>query len=459
MPWSGAIAQVAPLLKAGPNGHYLVDEAGKPFQLRGEAAWSLPVQLTREDVLAYLDDRRAKGFNSLLAEVINVDDGYAANAPENAYGQLPFLDNDFRRRNEAYWAHVDFILDEAAKRGMVVLLSALYLGYNGGGEGWYSAAAGAGADAVRDYGAFLGARYAGRKNIIWVNGGDFRPPASVIPDALAAGILSGDARHLFTAHWGRNSSGTDGNPSWLTLNSSYTGVDNVAARVRADYAAAPALPAILLESHYEGSIAGQPRLTAGEVRGEAWQAYLSGACGNFYGHHSIWPFGPDWRAALDSPGASSLAKLNGFFAGLEWWKLAPDAGDALVAGSNGGGKTAVAAALAGDGSFAVIYAPNGSAFTADLAKLGGNGVKATWFDPFSGARMAAEGSPFAKSLRSFNASAERGSNADPAGAGDWVLLLEPDGTAAIRKPALPAMAKMKGLVIDLLGRFLGSRPH
>jgi len=427
-----AMAQLsAPLLKVGPTRHYLVDENGKPFQLRGEAAWALAVQLTREDVLAYLDDRQAKGFNALLIEVVNVNDGYAANAPKNAYGELPFVNNDFTRRKQAYWTHVDFILDEAGKRGMVVLMSALYLGYNGGGEGWYAAAVSAGPDAIRDYGAFLGARYAGRKNIIWVNGGDFRPPTLAIPDALAAGILSVDKNHLFTTHWSRNSTGTDGNPSWLTLNSSYTGIDNIASRVLADYAAA-ALPTLLLESYYEGSLAGQPQLTARDARGEAWQAYLSGACGNFYGHHSIWPFPSDWQAALGSPGALSLAKQNAFFAGVDWWRLGPDADNALVTTDKGAGKEMLAAARADDGSFAVVYAPGGGAFSADLSKLAGKAVKASWIDPYSGATHVAVGSPFAKSAHAFDPAGENGKNADPATADDWVLLLESDAATGVR---------------------------
>ncbi|MBW8890096.1 MAG: glycoside hydrolase family 140 protein [Fibrobacteres bacterium] len=430
----------APLLTVGPSKHYLVDENGKPFQLRGEAAWALAVQLTREDVLAYLDDRQAKGFNALLIEAVNVDDGYAANAPKNAYGELPFVADDFTRRNEAYWAHVDFILDEAGKRGMVVLMSALYLGYNGGSEGWYAAAVSAGADAIRDYGAFLGVRYAGRKNIIWVNGGDFRPPTLAIPDALAAGILSADKNHLFTTHWARNSTGTDANPSWLTLNSSYTGIDNLASRVLADYAAA-ALPTLLLESYYEGSLAGQLQLTAREVRGEAWQAYLSGACGNFYGHHSVWPFPSDWRTALGSPGALSLSKQNAFFAGADWWKLVPDADNALVTTSKGSGKDMLAAARADDGSFAVVYAPGGAAFSADLSKLAGKSVKASWIDPYSGAAHGAAGSPFAKSAHAFDPAGENGKNADPAAADDWVLLLESDAATEVRDVRLTPLSR------------------
>jgi hypothetical protein len=452
---AAAVQLSAPLLKVGPTGHYLVDENGRPFQLRGEAAWALPVQLAREGVLAYLDDRQAKGFNALMVETINAKDGYAANAPRNAYGESPFVADDFTRRNEAYWTHIDFILDEAGKRGMVVLMSALYLGYGGGGEGWYAAAVSAGPEAIRDYGAFLGARYSGRKNLIWVNGGDFRPPTPAIPDALAAGILSADKGHLFTTHWARNSTGTDGNPSWLTLNSSYTGIDNVESRILADYAAA-ALPTLLLESYYEGSLSGQPQLTARDVRGEAWQAYLSGASGNFYGHHSIWPFSSDWQAALSSPGALSLSNQNAFFAKTEWWKLAPDAGNALVTSAKGSGKDMLAAALADDGSFAVIYAPAGAAFTADLSKLAGKSVKASWIDPSSGAAHNAAGSPFARSAHVFDPAGENGKNADAAAAGDWVLLLEADGVTGLHHArAAPAVHPVSGLpAVDASGRSL-----
>ncbi|GEM_PF-3697933 len=350
-----SLAQIpAPLLKAGPAGHYLTDENGTPFQLRGEAAWSLPVQLAREGVTAYLDDRQAKGFNAMLVEVINVNDGYATNAPKNAYGETPFQ--------------------------------------------------------------------------------------------------SADTRHLITTHWARNSTGTDGKPAWLTLNSSYTGIDELAGRILADYAVAPILPSALLESYYEGSLPGQPQLTTREVRGEAWKAYLSGACGNFYAHHSIWPFGSNWQAALGSPGALSIAKLNGFFAGLAWWNLIPDLGNTLVTGDKGSGRNSLSAARADVGSFAVIYVPTGGTFTVDLSRLTGKAVKATWFDPYSGATHAASASPLAKSARVFNPVGENGKNADPAAANDWVLLLESDVTAGILPDRRHDRTGRKGIEFAFAGK-------
>jgi Protein of unknown function (DUF4038) len=49
---------------------YLVDAAGKPFFINGDSPWSLMVQLTREQADQYLEDRRLKGMNAVMAELI-----------------------------------------------------------------------------------------------------------------------------------------------------------------------------------------------------------------------------------------------------------------------------------------------------------------------------------------------------------------------------------------------------
>lgn len=404
------------LLSVAASGHYLVTSAGTPFQIRGDTPWALAVQLSREQATTYLDDRKAKGFNVILFQAVNVDDGYADNAPKNAYGELPFVGDDFTKPNEAYWKHVDFLVSAAAERGVVAFISPLYLGFAGGSEGWYTAATAAGASAIQTYGAFVGARYRDSDNVVWVNGGDFRPPTLEIPDALANGILSKDKRHLLSTHWGRNSSGRDGNPKWLTLGSSYTEQANISSRVLADYQATPALPTFLIEAYYEGTLQGQPLLTTAGIRQEAWHALLSGAAGALYGHHTIWPFDAGWQAAMAADGAKSMAHMHGFFDALSWWKLAPDAGSKLVTSGRGtlGSTGYVAASLATDGSLAVAYIPDGREITVDMAQLKGS-VTARFFDPAAGSFSAVPGSPFA------NTGPQK---IDPPGGNDAVLLLE-----------------------------------
>jgi hypothetical protein len=157
----------------------------------------------------------------------------------------------------------------------------------------------------------------------------------------------------------------------------------------------------------------------------------------------------------------SLSEQNAFFAGVDWWKLAPDADNALVTTGKGSGKDMLAAARAEDGSFAAVYAPNGGAFTVDLSKLAGLAVKASWIDPFSGAAHVAAGSPFAKSSHAFDPAGENGKNADPALANDWVLLLESDVATGVRDFRLaPLFHPASGMrASDALGRWLRRWPR
>src|SRR5690606_29121155 len=57
-------------VRVSPNGRHLVDAGGKPFLLHGDTAWSLIVQLTKEETEEYLENRRQKGFNAILVNLI-----------------------------------------------------------------------------------------------------------------------------------------------------------------------------------------------------------------------------------------------------------------------------------------------------------------------------------------------------------------------------------------------------
>ena len=110
-----------------PGKRYLEDVTGKPFLIHGDTAWSLIAELTREDVDRYLDDRHARGFNTILVSLIEYH--YSTNAPANAYGQQPFLrPGDYTAPNEAYFAHADWVLRRAAATGFLVLLTPSYTG-------------------------------------------------------------------------------------------------------------------------------------------------------------------------------------------------------------------------------------------------------------------------------------------------------------------------------------------
>ncbi len=106
-------------LRLDPDGRRLEDVLGRPFLVNGDSAWSLMVMLTKPQVESYFDDRRQKGFNSVLVNLI--ERGYGG--PANTDGQLPFVPaDDYTAPNEAYFAHADRVIDEAAERDMLVLL-------------------------------------------------------------------------------------------------------------------------------------------------------------------------------------------------------------------------------------------------------------------------------------------------------------------------------------------------
>ena len=98
------------------RGRYLVTERGEPFFYLGDTAWELFHRLTREEADLYLKDRAAKGFTVIQAVALAELDGL--NTP-NAYGDTPLHRNDPAQPNEAYFRHVDWVIDRANARARV----------------------------------------------------------------------------------------------------------------------------------------------------------------------------------------------------------------------------------------------------------------------------------------------------------------------------------------------------
>jgi hypothetical protein len=194
-------AQQGPRLVLSGNGNYVVESSsGQPFFLNGEAAWSLIVNLSKADAELYLENRRLKGYDFLLVNLI--DHAFSSNPPANFYGDQPFTSSgNFNNPNEAYFAHADWVIQKAGEKGIVLLLAPLYLGYGCGSEGWCSEVQGSSPNAMRNYGRFLGNRYANYPNIVWAIGGDTDPtPVSDKVQKMISGIEDYDTLHLMTAH-------------------------------------------------------------------------------------------------------------------------------------------------------------------------------------------------------------------------------------------------------------------
>jgi chitodextrinase len=425
---------------------YLVDASGQPFLLHADTAWSLIADLSNADAELYLDDRRQRGFNAIIINLL--EHKFATNAPRNFYNDPPFDGavppftgpSDYSRPNEAYFAHADQIIQMAAAKGILVLLTPSYLGSLGGNEGWYQEMVANGTTKLSAYGNYLGQRYKNFSNVLWVHGGDYNPPDKTLTRAIALGIMNvPGTQALHTAHCKAGSSALAywrGEP-WLQVNSLYT-YNSLPANSQDAYQDASLMPFFLIESLYENEQ--MPDGNEQHVRVQAYQALLSGAMGQAFGNNPIWHFnGPGvfpngtpatWQGWLPSPGAQSMVNVRSLFSQREWWKLVPDFSNTLLTNGFAGSGTQydlAVGAKASDGSFAVVYLPKTRTVTVNLNKLTGPRVNARWYDPASGnfSAVAITGSPFLASSGSQVLTAPAGTNASTSGSySDWVLVLE-----------------------------------
>jgi hypothetical protein len=400
---------------------YLVDAAGRPFLIIGDSAWSLLTQITTEDAELYLDDRQAKGFNTVLLNLL--EHRFADDAPRNVYGDGPFKqDGDFSTPNDRYFDHAERVLRAATLRGFLVLLAPAYTGAQGGDDGWYRNMEACGPDKLRGFGRHVGKRFEDFKNIIWVHVGDYNPPNKKLSQAVAEGIREILPESLHTAH---NGPGTHGLGYWsaseipIAIDTLYTYAPVAAeALVLAENRKTPYF---LIESLYENEGVGTPLRT----RIQAWQAVLSGAAGQVFGNNPVWYFNASvvksqpmqWKAALNSPGSLGMSQLRSLLLSLPWFTLEPDSdGELLVAGALREHFQAVAA-RSRDGKFGIVYLPSPRAITINMNRLAGEYVVARWFDPADGMFLNSNPERMPSSgRRQFNVP-------DCSRDGDWLLLL------------------------------------
>jgi len=407
------------LLTVDPSKRYLTQD-GKPFLLVGDAAWSLIAQLSDQDADLYLKNRHAMGYTAVLVNLI--EHQFATNAPMNIYNQSPFSGAAFSSTpNEAYFAHVDHIINAAYYEGIVVLLAPVYLGYLCGSQGWCVEVKNADTSAMRSWGRYVGQRYAGNPNIIWVIGGD-TDPGSVKPKlrAVVNGIKEYDNNHLFTVHDGPEQTLTAAWPgeSWININNVYTYSTTQYENCASAYTRNPILPFFLLESAYEN----EHGSTQQELRAQSYWAMLSGAFGHVFGNCPIWGFDAaagfctvsNWKGQINGQGSQNMKHFHDLFYSRNWHRLIPDVTHtAVTAGYGTLGQTSyVTAAYCSDSSSIIAYLPTSRTVTVNTSLVAGDSVAAWWFNPSNGTYTRV--GTFAHGSSMFT----------PPGAGDWVLVID-----------------------------------
>jgi hypothetical protein len=444
----GCFSYTAPVgalfpLTVAPSGRYLVDQSGMPFRIHGDTAWSMIANLTYAEANTYLDDRRAKGFNTVLVNLL--ERRFAVNAPANRNGDAPFITaNDFSTPNEAYFAFADSIIDLAASKDMLVLLTYMYLGSNPS-EGWSGQlTSAANTQAVcYDFGLYLGNRYKDRANIVWVAGGDLSPAAGSEMERRLHKIMEGiaaasGASLLDTAHWSSGHVSTDQSAfaGEVDLNAAYV-YGTPYTETLSGYERAPAIPTFLLETGYEAEswVPGD----RASIRSYSYTSYLTAIGGVFYGHRDIWefstsswssgyPFGSQpWQQSLDAPGALDMAHMDQLLDATSWWDLVPSdtAGMRLLVTAGGGSfnnSNYVTAAAQPSGGLLLAYIPptgTGSrTITIDMEAMSGP-ARARWFNPTNGTFIGIGTSLPNVGVRQFTTLGDNGT-----GTNDWVLIVD-----------------------------------
>ena len=256
------------------DGRYLQDANGIPFPILGRTAWFI-TSLKQTEYKTFLNDTAAKGYTAIEFHVINHDER-GNHPPFAGNNALPFLKNldgtaytgglngtaDLTTPNETYWAYVDALLTYAESKGLLVFMFPAYAGYAGGSQGWMIELVANGSAKVESYGEWIATRYATRKNIVWMMGGDigtgdhsFTPAQTAVEQALLTGLQSvaGQQSTYFSAEWNTDSVATDQIDfgTAMTLNGAYSFSGYVTTYSRHAYEYLPAEPAFLLEEPYD----------------------------------------------------------------------------------------------------------------------------------------------------------------------------------------------------------------
>jgi chitodextrinase len=411
---------VYPLRLSG-DGRSLVDQAGQPFFINGDTAWSLIAQLTREDADVYLSDREQKGFNLVMVNLI--EHRFASQAPANIYNNSPFSPaGNLAAPNEAYFAHADYVVRKAAEKGIIVLLAPLYLGGGCNSEGWCTEVRNSSSSTMRAWGRYVGNRYKTFPNIIWLIGGDTDPVASGVGSQVldfVAGLREYDTTHLMTAHNASEQSARDvwNGQSWLNINDVYT-YQSTSSKALSQYNRSPFMPLFLIESAYENEHSSTPQ----SLRNQAYSAILSGATlGHIFGNCPIWAFGAapsfctptNWQQQLNSTGSRTLAYVGQLFTSRAFTQLRPDQSHTVMTAGYEFGSTYASTSRTADGNTVIAYLPTRRTVTIDLTRVTGSLARAWWFNP---------GTTQATLIGDFPTTGTR--TFTPPVDGDWVLVVD-----------------------------------
>jgi hypothetical protein len=363
-------------IKISPNGRYFTDHNGAPFFWLGDTQWQLFRDFSLAEAEIILKDRAKKGFSVIQVMVTGVGDGTLPNKD----GQTPWLNDDPATPNEAYFKNVDAVVRLARQYGLIL---AMYLCHNAQRNFINIRNA-------RAYTHWVTNRYRTQKHLIWVLVTDVPIPIYLpLIRQLVVGIQdSSRTPQLISYHPDpvnpALSSGDIHSEKWLAFNmiQTWNYYEGIYGWVTRDYHRKPVKPVVMAEGAYEaGTEYGYP-VTPLLVRRQAYWSYLAGGFQS-YGHNHNWRVPPDWKSALEAPGARQMKILGHIFKARSWWDLVPD--QRILLSQTVEGTTWNTAARSAAGDWIMAYLASPTTVSIDLSKITASSkVKASWIDPQTG---------------------------------------------------------------------------
>ena len=392
-------------LKVSEDKHYLVTKDGKPFFWLGDTGWELFHRLNKQDAEIYFKKRSAQGFTVIQAVVLAELDGL--HTPDTN-GDLPLINDDPVKPNEAYFKYVDTVIDLAATYNLYIALVPTW------GDKVFKNAWGRGPEIFNTsnayiYGKWIGERYKNRTNIIWVIGGDRSPRDNsqdvAIWRAMAKGITNGVGgadNALMTFHPQPDGTSSSSqwfqNDDWLDVNMNQTGHCRdtpVWEMINSDYKKSPFKPVVNGENIYEEiPVCFNPKelgyANAYDVRKAAYLSVFAGACGHTYGCGPVIWFsqkGGDffsafhsWTQALDLPAANEMKYLRSLIESRPILERIPD--QTLLADEGSCASERIQATRGRN--YAFVYSAYGKPIIVNMNKIDGKKINANWYDPRTG---------------------------------------------------------------------------
>lgn len=442
---------------------YLVTKKeGKPFFWMGDTAWELFHRLTREEAIHYLNSRQKQQFNVIMAVALAELDGLRQ---PNMYGDVPFKDlenlewaitpgsNPNDAEEYDYWDHVDFVIQEAAKREMYIGLLPTW-----GDKVAYHWGAGPmvfnnNPEAAYNYARKLAERYKNQWNIIWILGGDRpgtyerdgryrddRPVWRAMANAIEE-VYENDVFITYHPSWPETTAFFP-DENWLDMHALQSSHGNRTIKawetIREGLKIGSRRPMMDLEPCYEDhpvnvwdgkwTRAERGYFDDYDVRARTYRGVFAGGCGAVYGHHQIWQFVDTtrndpvwigdtiigWQRALTAKAANHIHHLKDLMLSRPDFNRVED--NSLVVSDRGSDyRDVIIATRNRKATYAMVYLPQPKPVEIDLNRLSNGRKRVSWFNPVTGKYTRAKGK-FSSGIQIFTPPNQQQK--------DWVLVVD-----------------------------------